>query len=136
MTFNILKQDDFDSKPIAYWKLQDDEPKLESLASGILRYYIQNNADSEKERCESLIKGAEYARFRGVEFIEDKTKDISGFKTPDKISKLFDEFRQEIRSISRGRFENEVYSISRILKKYRKLNTNWHQKLIDALHTQ
>jgi hypothetical protein len=111
-----------------YWSIQDEDPKVERMASNILLYYIQCNGQTNKERCEVLARVATDIGFN-VEVIENKGG--WGFKIL-KSEKEFDEMRQKIRNIRRGNFESEVGQIYSILKKYQKVPIL--QKIINGIN--
>ena len=125
MNFKFLT-DNFDRKPVNYWKLQDENPSLERLSSDILRNYICDYGESNKERMESLMKGVNYCGFKGISIVGD-----GGWKIQGKHSTIFQEFVNEIRNISRGKFEFEVYDISVILRKYKGKITPWYKKIFN-----
>lgn len=106
----------------SFWKLQDNKPILENLASCVLMYYIQNNAKNEKERLNTLKEAAEWVGFSlqivsaGAEY---------GFNVADKQSPLFEDFREEIRTIRRGNFESEIVQIASIMEDYKSKIPRW-----------
>ena len=108
-----------------YWRLEDDEPVLKSLASGVLLYYIQyssSGAEKERDRLVALRDAADWIGFTvGVVPVDDDWM----FKVPEKETALFEDFRDDIRRIRRGNFESEIVQIAGIMKDYRQKVPRW-----------
>ncbi len=98
-----------------YWSLQDFQPELDKMATSVLLHYIQSWGQDNKERCDILVKVANRIGFN-VRVITEG--DNVGFDIKEKEKERFENFRQEIRGISRGNFESEVVQIARIIEKY------------------
>lgn len=107
-----------------YWKLQDEQPKLEDMASSILLHYIQAWGQDNKKRLDTLAEVANKIGFV-VEVVKHKKEHC--FKFDNKKYPKFGEFVKEIREIRRGNFEGEVGQIARIVTKYFEMNKKWWQ---------
>ncbi len=111
----------------AYWQLQDRERTLLRQAKIVLMNYIQVNGQTERERLEALAGAAKYVGFKSVEVLEKNG--VPKFWFDSKKDAKFQEMREEIRNIHRGKFEEESVQIANILKKYRLVNDPWWKRI-------
>jgi len=100
----------------AYWRLEDDDKALRDIAAGVLTGYIFFN--DGKTRGDALVKAAEFAGFK-ISIVKWNKDGEVLFSYDDND---FSKFQQEIRGISRGKFEYEVLSIARIISKWKEKN--------------
>lgn len=107
----------------SYYSLDQENPYVKTLASHVLLYYVQSQAETHQERLEALQKAAEYCGFNTEVITQNRS---TYFKIKDNSWRRFDEFRQEVRNITRGNFEDEVVQIADIIFKYKKLNKKWY----------
>ena len=105
-----------------YWSLEDDNPILKEMSSDLLSGYILNWGQTNKERLECLAKVANNIGFH-IKVISQP--DIDTFELVEKEIKKFTDFREKIRNIHRGNFENEVVQIAEIIQEYIKINKKW-----------
>jgi len=98
-----------------YWSLEDDEPEVKEMAESILLHYIQSWGQNNKKRLDTLAKVANKIGFNVA--IVKKNKEFL-FKVSTKETERFNDFREKIRDIGRGNFENEVVQIASIIKEF------------------
>ena len=113
-----------------YWSLEDNEPEVKEMAESILLHYIQSWGQNNKKRLDTLAKVANKIGFNVA--IVKKNKEFL-FKVSTKETERFNDFREKIRDIGRGNFENEVVQIVSIIKEFyvkRKWWQSWKIKNI------
>ena len=106
-----------------YWSLEDNEPEVKEMAESILLHYIQSWGQNNKKRLDTLAKVANKIGFN-IKVIKNKKEFF--FKVNTQKTERFNAFRNKIRNINKGNFENEVVQIASIIKEFH-VKKKWWQ---------
>ena len=103
----------------SYWGLEDNKPELKRVASRVMLYYICGTG-KYIDQMEALEEACFFAGFKTI------IAHSVGFNMGSSEADLFEDFRDEINSISRGKYENEVLQVANIIEKYQPLTKKVH----------